>query len=125
MFSRVTVRHVQLGGMGFLHYNCSIQEQVQMLTAVKAHTPGCSPSVSVVTPDISVSDVKTQVCGDAPRSALSSKAATSVLHLQESCTQNSNKDIIATHFLCADVPRSSGHQRWSAKRGVPGFCSSC
>lgn len=31
---------VQLGGIGFLHYNCSIEEQTAMLRSVKQHQPG-------------------------------------------------------------------------------------
>lgn len=58
----VSLGSMQLGGMGFLHYNCSVAEQVQMLVAVKSHIPGCTPSVSVVAPELSFTDFKAQVC---------------------------------------------------------------
>jgi hypothetical protein len=52
---------MQLGGMGFLHYNCSIADQVKMLAAVKAHVPGCDPTVMTVAPDATVDAVKSRV----------------------------------------------------------------
>lgn len=31
---------VQVGGMGFIHYNCTIAEQAAAVAKVKAHIPG-------------------------------------------------------------------------------------
>jgi IMP dehydrogenase/GMP reductase len=31
---------MQVGGLGFIHYNCSIADQVAMVAKVKAHAPG-------------------------------------------------------------------------------------
>jgi hypothetical protein len=46
----VTAFVVQLGGMGFLHYNCSIKEQVAMAVAVKTHRLGCIVNPLVMLP---------------------------------------------------------------------------
>lgn len=48
---------MQLGGMGFIHYNCTLAEQAAAVEAVKSHQPGCAPSVTVVAPDATVADV--------------------------------------------------------------------
>jgi IMP dehydrogenase len=39
-----------LGGMGFIHYNCTAEAQSAMVAAVKAHRPGCVSRPAVVAP---------------------------------------------------------------------------
>lgn len=48
---------VQLGGIGFIHYNCALVEQAAAVEAVKSHQPGCAPSVAVVAPDATIADL--------------------------------------------------------------------
>lgn len=43
---------VQLGGVGVLHYNCTVEEQRAMVAAVKSHRPGCMPTPFVVSRDL-------------------------------------------------------------------------
>lgn len=59
LFRRHTrrVTFVQLGGMGFIHYNCTLAEQAAAVEVVKSHQPGCAPSVRTVAPDATVADV--------------------------------------------------------------------
>jgi len=44
----MAVAMAMVGGMGFLHYNMTAEEQVEQLRRVKAHRPGyvMSPTVS-------------------------------------------------------------------------------
>ena len=43
--------------MGFLHYNCSLDEQVAMARTVKRHKAGSIVNPLVVKPDATISDV--------------------------------------------------------------------
>jgi IMP dehydrogenase len=46
---------VQVGGMGFIHYNCTIAEQASMVAKVKAHNPGFVVNAVCMAPDTPIS----------------------------------------------------------------------
>ena len=47
---------VQMGGMGFLHYNMTAQEQVQQAKCVKQHVPGFVTRPATLAPQSTVAD---------------------------------------------------------------------
>jgi IMP dehydrogenase len=47
---------LQLGGVGVLHYNCSISEQAAMVAAVKRYRPGHIPQPWVLPPSAKIED---------------------------------------------------------------------
>ena len=47
----------QMGGMGFLHYNCTVDEQVAMVRAVKTYRPGSIITPLVVAPTLMIADL--------------------------------------------------------------------
>lgn len=53
----MAVAMASVGGMGFVHYNNTIQEQVKHVSTAKNHTPGFVVSPAVLRPDASVMDL--------------------------------------------------------------------
>jgi hypothetical protein len=51
--------HVQVGGVGVLHYNCSTAEQAEMVAAVKRYRPGHIPQPWVLPPDAKIEEFLT------------------------------------------------------------------
>ena len=56
------------GGIGIIHYNCSIEEQVNMIKAVKRYENGFITNPIVIGPDDTIQDVlkikeKMNFCG--------------------------------------------------------------
>lgn len=105
---------VQLGGMGFIHYNCTLAEQAAAVEAVKSHQPGCAPSVRTVAPDATVADV------------VSVRALPS-LYVAAMLTFN-HDGLICWFSTASRVSQSAGgwlgvcHQRWGQARCPAGAC---
>eukprot|EP00892_Ulva_mutabilis_P011978 jgi/Ulvmu1/9152/UM005_0250.1 len=55
--SGMAIAMAQLGGIGFIHYNCTLAEQAAAVEAVKSHQRGCAPSVTTVPPDATIADL--------------------------------------------------------------------
>jgi len=53
----MAVAMAMVGGMGFLHYNMTAEEQVEQLRRVKAHRPGYVMSPTVMAPTAAVADL--------------------------------------------------------------------
>ncbi|WIA19147.1 hypothetical protein OEZ85_003795 [Tetradesmus obliquus] len=53
--AEMAVAMATVGGMGFIHYNCTIAEQAAMVAKVKAHSPGFVVNVACMTPDTPIS----------------------------------------------------------------------
>lgn len=48
---------MQMGGMGFVHYNMTLEEQLQEVQAVKAHVPGYAVQPVVLAPGLVLADL--------------------------------------------------------------------
>lgn len=57
---------VQLGGMGFIHYNNTIPEQLANVLKVKRHIPGFVVTPAVLPPTATVADIEKLQVGRAP-----------------------------------------------------------
>lgn len=53
----MAVAMATVGGMGFIHYNCTIEEQVKQVSTAKNHTPGFVVHPAVMRPDATVMDL--------------------------------------------------------------------
>ena len=56
----MAIAMASLGGLGFVHYNCTVEEQVAAVAAVKAHSRGTVAAPSVLGPDARLSDLDAQ-----------------------------------------------------------------
>ena len=48
-----------LGGMGFLHYNATVEDQASWVRRVKSHKEGCIYAPTVMGPDAMLKDLDT------------------------------------------------------------------
>jgi len=58
--SNMAMVMAMVGGMGFLHYNMTVDEQVAQIKRVKAHRPGYVLQPSVMSPTSTVAELDTQ-----------------------------------------------------------------
>ena len=55
--AKLSLRVVQMGGIGFVHYNMTIKEQVQHVIRAKQHQAGLSALPEVLAQESTVADI--------------------------------------------------------------------
>jgi IMP dehydrogenase len=55
--ANMAVAMAAVGGMGFIHYNCTVEEQTAQVAAAKRHTPGFVVAPAVVGPQATLMDI--------------------------------------------------------------------